>query len=254
MPSASTPPPAATLSVADVTVTEGNSATTNANFAVSLSKAATTPVTVGYTTANGTATAGTDYTASGGTLTFAPGVTTQTIAVKVTGDTAVEPDETFTVTLASPPGPPSPARPRPPPSPTTTSPRPRRLGDLRRGQRLGNQPHREHDADRGASKLSSWTVEFDTPAAITNIWNGQITSHTGTHYVVSNVAWRRRRGRTEHQLRLSGHPGAVGSAPTNIKGQRRRRRRLHPPTPPSLSIADLSVNEATASTPTSCSR
>ena len=83
------------------------------------------PVTVGYTTANGTATAGTDYTASSGTLTFAPGVTTQTIAVKVTGDTAVEPDETFTVTLASPPGPPSPARPRPPPSPTTTSPRPR---------------------------------------------------------------------------------------------------------------------------------
>ena len=41
----------------------------------------------------------------------------------------------------------------------------------------------------GHRNWSSWTVEFDTPATITNIWNGQITSHTGTHYVVSNVAY-----------------------------------------------------------------
>ncbi|MCB0931195.1 MAG: cellulose binding domain-containing protein, partial [Mycobacterium sp.] len=92
-----TPPTAPTMSISDVSVTEGNSGTTNANFAVSLSNAATTPVTVAYATANGTATAGSDYTATSGTLTFAPGVTTQTVAVKVTGDTTVESDETFTV-------------------------------------------------------------------------------------------------------------------------------------------------------------
>jgi len=93
-----------TVSVADASVTEGNSATTNAAFTVTLSKAATTQVTVGYATANGTATTGTDYTATTGILTFAPGATSQTVAVKVTGDTVVEPDETFSVKLANPSG------------------------------------------------------------------------------------------------------------------------------------------------------
>ncbi len=95
------PPVVPTVSVSDVSVAEGNSGTSNANFTVTLSKAATTAVTVGYSTANGTATAGSDYTPTSGTLTFAPGVTSQTVAVKVTGDTAVESDETFTVTLAN---------------------------------------------------------------------------------------------------------------------------------------------------------
>ncbi|MEI6252360.1 MAG: Calx-beta domain-containing protein, partial [Mycobacteriaceae bacterium] len=98
------PPSAPALSISDVSVTEGNSGTANANFTVSLSKASATPVTVGYTTANGTATAGTDYTAATGTLTFAAGTTSQTVAVKVRGDTVVEPSETFTVTLTKPTG------------------------------------------------------------------------------------------------------------------------------------------------------
>ncbi|NTY61545.1 cellulase family glycosylhydrolase [Mycolicibacterium sphagni] len=93
-----------TLSIADTTVAEGNSGTTNATFTVTLSKPSTTPVAVNYSTSSGTATAGTDFTVTTGTLTFAAGVTTQTITVKVTGDTAVEPTESFTVALASPSG------------------------------------------------------------------------------------------------------------------------------------------------------
>ncbi len=89
------------LSIANATVAEGNSGTANAAFTVALAKASTKTVTVGYSTANGTATAGSDYTAASGTLTFAPGVTSQKVNVAVTGDTAVEPDETFTVTLAN---------------------------------------------------------------------------------------------------------------------------------------------------------
>jgi len=89
------------LSVADASVTEGNSGTSTATFTVTLSAASGQTITVNYATADGTATAGSDYVASAGTLTFAPGVTTQSIAVTVNGDTAVEPDETFSVTLSS---------------------------------------------------------------------------------------------------------------------------------------------------------
>ena len=60
------------------------------------------PVTVQFTTANGTATAGSDYTAASGTLTFAAGSTSQTVTVAVTGDLSVESDETFSITLSNP--------------------------------------------------------------------------------------------------------------------------------------------------------
>ncbi|MFX5684743.1 Calx-beta domain-containing protein, partial [Acinetobacter baumannii] len=49
--------------------------TTTATFTVTLSNASTEPVTVHYASANGTATAGTDYNAVAGTITFAPGET-----------------------------------------------------------------------------------------------------------------------------------------------------------------------------------
>ncbi len=100
----STPPTTPSLSITDTTIAEGNSGTTNATFTVTLSKPSTTPVTVNYSTSPGTATAGTDFTATTGTLTFAAGVTTQTITVKVTGDTTVEAAETFTVALSNPTG------------------------------------------------------------------------------------------------------------------------------------------------------
>ncbi len=90
------------LSIGNATVTEGNTGTTNAVFTVSLSTASSQTVTVRYATANGTATAGSDYTAVSGTLTFAPGQLTRTIAVPVLGDTVVEPNETFVVNLTSP--------------------------------------------------------------------------------------------------------------------------------------------------------
>jgi hypothetical protein len=90
------------LSIADVSLAEGNSGTVNAVLTVTLSAANLQPVTVNYATADGTAAAGTDYTAATGTLTFNPGVITQSITVVVTGDTATEPNETVTVDLSSP--------------------------------------------------------------------------------------------------------------------------------------------------------
>jgi hypothetical protein len=92
--------PAPSLSLNDVSVTEGNTGTTNAVFTVTLSAASGQPVTVNYATANGTATAPADYTAASGTLTFTPGTTTQQITVAVVGDVVAESNETFTVNLS----------------------------------------------------------------------------------------------------------------------------------------------------------
>ena len=87
------------LSIADAApVAEGGEAT----FTVSLSPASSESVTVAYATQDGTAVAGSDYTAASGTLEFEPGVTSHTIRVAVLNDTTVEPTETFTVELSDP--------------------------------------------------------------------------------------------------------------------------------------------------------
>jgi sugar lactone lactonase YvrE len=80
----------------------GSSST--AVFTVNLSSASATPVTVDYSTTNGSALAGSDYTAATGTLTFAPGQTSRTILVHTLDDATGEPTETFTLTLSNPIG------------------------------------------------------------------------------------------------------------------------------------------------------
>ena len=91
-----------TLSINDVTVTEGQSGTVNANFTVTLSASSGQTVSVGFSTADGTATAGADYNATGGNLVFNPGITTRTLTVQVISDTLDELDENFFVNLADP--------------------------------------------------------------------------------------------------------------------------------------------------------
>jgi hypothetical protein len=95
------PPPPPTLSIADGSVREGNKGTTRLDLTVTLSQSAGDTVTVKYATANGTALAKSDYTATSGTLTFAPGVTSRTISIAIKGDRKREPDETFFVQLSN---------------------------------------------------------------------------------------------------------------------------------------------------------
>ena len=94
--------PLPSISIADVAVTEGNSGTANATFALTLSAASGRAVSASYATANGSATAGSDYTAASGTVSFAAGATTATVTVPVIGDTVMELDETFLVVLSAP--------------------------------------------------------------------------------------------------------------------------------------------------------
>lgn len=92
------------VSISGATVTEGNSESVMATLTVSLSAPATEPVSVSYLTSNGTATAGVDYEAASGQISFAVGETSKTITIRIFGDTQVEPDEEFFVTLSSPVG------------------------------------------------------------------------------------------------------------------------------------------------------
>ncbi len=90
------------LAISGVSVVEGNSGVTTAAFVVRLSSPSSQTVTIDYATSDRNALAGSDYRSESGTLTFAPGDTTNTIFVGVFGDAIPEPDETFAVTLSNP--------------------------------------------------------------------------------------------------------------------------------------------------------
>ena len=90
------------VSVADARATEGTGATLA--FAVTLSRAATGLATLDYRTGDGTAQAGADCTATGGTLRFAPGETSATVQVPVLADAHDEGEETMTLSLSNPTG------------------------------------------------------------------------------------------------------------------------------------------------------
>ena len=93
-----------TLSISDVSQAEGNSVTTAFIFTVTSSNSLKNDVNVNYATANGSATAGSDYQTTSGMLIIPAGQTSKTITVNVTGDTTKEPDEAFFVDLSLPGG------------------------------------------------------------------------------------------------------------------------------------------------------
>jgi hypothetical protein len=92
------------VSISNVSQVEGASGTTPLNFTVSLSAAYDQPVTVNYATTDGSAIAGTDYTAAAGSLVFAPGETSKTIPVLVNNNPAAGPDTSFFVNVTTPNG------------------------------------------------------------------------------------------------------------------------------------------------------
>ncbi|MFA9274719.1 MAG: retention module-containing protein [Candidatus Aquirickettsiella gammari] len=79
-----------------------NEAAGTVTYTVSLSAASAAAVSVNYATANGSAIAGSDYSAALGTVTFAPGETTKTITVSISNDNVFEGAENFQLALSNP--------------------------------------------------------------------------------------------------------------------------------------------------------
>jgi len=95
------PPVAGSVSINDVSITEGNSGTKLATFTLTRD-GGTLAFDVGYTTSNGTATTGNkDYVATSGVRHFAENENSLTISVVIKGDTKVEANETFSVNLSN---------------------------------------------------------------------------------------------------------------------------------------------------------
>jgi Bacterial Ig domain/Cellulose binding domain/Calx-beta domain len=186
----SSPPVVPALSIGDASGSEGNGTTTIMAFSVSLSTAATSPVTVQYSAANGTAVAGADYQATSGTLTFPPGVTQKTITVSVLDDTLVDPNESFVVTLANPLG--------------ATLARPQAFGTIVDNDAPATPGNIQFQVtndwgtgfngqvtvrNTGTTPLTGWTLSFIFPVQISSIWNATIVSHVGNQYVLKSAGW-----------------------------------------------------------------
>jgi chitinase len=159
-------------------------------FDVQLSSASNLPVIVNYSTSDGSAKSPGNYQSVTGTLNFTPGVTRMSISVPIVGTSVASPALTFKLQLANP------------------------VNSI-----IGNtsatgtilaviappiaSPVKFTVKDKWASGFvsevglsntttqpwSSWTLEFDLAANITNIWNGQILSHIGNRYIVKNLAY-----------------------------------------------------------------
>src|SRR4030095_1425776 len=90
-----------TLTIANSRVVEGNSDQRVVEIMVTVPQATTAPITVRYSTKNGTALSGEDYVAAKGSITFAPGEMMKRIKVSVIGELLCEEDETFQIVLSN---------------------------------------------------------------------------------------------------------------------------------------------------------
>lgn len=207
------------LSTASVTANVGSSAATTAVFTVNLSAASKTAVTVQYTTADGTAKAGTDYTATSGTLTIAAGQNSGTIAVPVLKAPTWKADSSFTLKLSAPVGatlatatatgtihnlnaPPASAA-----GVTFTT-----TNDW--GSGFNGQIDLKNS---GTSSVKNWVLEFDFAGTISSIWNGSIRSQVGNHYTVVPASWNStiNPGATA-SVGFTASPGGGKAVPTNF--------------------------------------
>ena len=213
--------PLPSLSLADISVTEGDTGSKTVALTVTLSAAVASPVTVAFSTADGTAKAGTDYTAASGSLTFAPGETKKTVSLTIRGDKEVEPDEVFSLNLSGASGA-TIARGSAaitvlnddigPVQPVGVA-----KGDLTITDDWGaGFTAKVTVTNTGTAAISGWKLGFDFPYAITNIWNAQVAAQSGTRFTLQDAGYNAsiQPGGTV-SFGFSGSPGNVKAGPTN---------------------------------------
>ncbi len=181
-----------TITMDDLSIVEGNSGTRLATFSVRLSQPSASSITVNYGTADGTAKAGSDYNSASGTLTFAPGSTSQTFTVPIVGDALVEGNETFrvllsnatnanlastsaTATIVDDDGTP----------PSTSSTVKLNVRDSWSTGLVADVTI----ANNTSGTINGWILEFDLAADITQVWNAEIVKKVGSRYTIKAAAW-----------------------------------------------------------------
>jgi len=187
----STPTPTLpSITVADASLAEGNSGATPMNFTVKLSAASTKTVSVNYNLTGSTATAGSDFTNTSGTLTFAPGETSKTLPVSILGDTVPEGDEAFKLNLTAPVN----------ATLGTTAATGTILND---DQSAGTGSVRlviNNDWGSGftatvtmtnntAKAMTNWKLEFDFDGTINSLWDARQVSRVGNHWIFTDNIW-----------------------------------------------------------------
>jgi hypothetical protein len=210
---------APTLSAANASVNDGTAGATEV-FTVTLSKAQTTAVTVDYGTANGTAVAGTDYTSTSGTLTFAPGATTEKVSVPILPDTTAKPNLTYSLdfydasgaTLSSSSATGTIVDTVSPPATTGATASFEVTDDW--GTGFGAQIT---VVNNGSTAINNWTLSFDWDRSITDIWDASVVSVNNGVITITNAGWNSTiPAGGSINFGFNGSPGNVGTdVPTN---------------------------------------
>ncbi|MDQ0315948.1 aryl-phospho-beta-D-glucosidase BglC (GH1 family)/uncharacterized protein YuzE [Amorphus orientalis] len=188
----------------DTTGGEGGPATVT--FTVSLDQAQDTAVAIAYETVDGTATGGEDFEAASGELVFQPGETEKTVTIAILDDSAVEGDESFSLSVTNPFGDdllatatildnddgsdPDPVDPDPvDPDPSDDGSEALAF-DLKVVNDWGSGAQYEIAiTNEGDTAIDGWQLGIDLPFEITQIWNGGIVETDGDRYAIANADW-----------------------------------------------------------------
>ncbi len=217
----------AVLSVSGQSILEGDGGSTSVTFTLTLSEPKSGPVTVDFTTADGTAVAGSDYVARSGQVTFAAGETSKTVVVDVFGDSDVEQDEDFSLLLSNVTGDAalSVAEASATITNDDTAPDP---GDGDVGDNSASVSFVVREswnggfvadltiANTGDEPLSDWEVSFLGDFTIGDIWGAEVVERTGDVYTLAGAGWGSTLG--AGQSMTFGFVGRGGSGPGSLDG------------------------------------
>jgi chitinase len=243
-----------TLTVSDAEAREWNAGTRPLVFVARLSEPTTREVSFAFSSADGTATiAEGDYSARSGRVTFLPGETEKEVRIVLRGDRLAEGDETIALTLSDARG--------------LVIDKPFAIGTIRDDDPAPPQPPPAGDAlalsvtnawsggftaegvvVNDASPMSGWTVAFDAPLTITNVWNAVLVSQEGGRVVIANAPWNGAvggNGSVSFGFQASGAASLPATAVLNgvavgTSGE------TGPTPPPALSVGDATLREGDA--------